>query len=355
MRNSIIKEDIEFIISQALPWEMFQGKTILITGAAGFLPSYMVETLLCLNEIKRLNIRVIGIVRNLEKAKMKFDYFNNNPNFELIEHDVCESLDIPEKLDFIIHAASPATPKVFADDPIGTLSPNVLGTANLLKLGVSKRVECFLFFSTSGVYGHVGEECYPVREDCFGALNPTEISSCYLESKRMGENMCVAWMQQYGIPVKIVRPAITYGPGIKLDDGRSFADFVSNIINRRNIEIYSDGKAIRNFCYIADATLGFFTVMLKGKAGEAYNVATDHEISILELAEVLVGKVFPELDLKVVMKNNPEKFFLRVNYARTTVDISKAKSLGWELHYPIEIGFKRAVESFLIAKNGKDL
>jgi UDP-glucuronate decarboxylase len=148
------------------------------------------------------------------------------------------------------------------------------------------------------------------------------------------------------VPVKIVRPATTYGPGIKLDDGRSFADFISNIVNYQDIQIFSDGKALRNFCYLADATLGFFTVMLKGQTGEAYNVATDHEISIINLAKLLVEKVFPERNLKVVMKKDTSKDYLRVNYSRTAVDITKVKALGWTLNFPVEEGFKRAVESY---------
>jgi len=245
-----------------------------------------------------------------------------------------------------VHAASQATPKVFQADPVGTLSPNVLGTANLLNLAVEKKVECFLFFSTSGVHGHVDESAYPIKEYCYGYLDPTKIASCYLESKRMGENMCVAWMHQYGVPGKIVRPATTYGPGIKLDDGRSFADFISNIVNYQDIEIFSDGKALRNFCYLADATLGFFTVMLKGEPGEAYNIATDHEISIIDLAKLLVENVFPERNLKVVMKTDVSKNYLRTNYSRTAVDITKVKALGWKLSFPIEEGFKRTVESY---------
>lgn len=347
MINSVIESDLRYITGASLPWDSFRNKTILISGASGFLPSYMVETLLYLNKTKQSNIRVLGLVRNIEKAEEKFSHHKGNKDLTFIEQDVCEKVEGAEKIDFIIHAASQATPKIFSKDPVGTIVPNVIGTGNLLDLAVEKKVEGFLFFSTSGVYGYVDEKCYPIKEDCFGHLDPMDIASCYLESKRMGETMCVSWMHQYGVPVKIIRPAITYGPGLKLDDGRSFADFVSNIINNQDIEIFSDGRAIRNFCYLADAVLGFFTVMLKGKAGEAYNIATDQEISIIDLAKLLVEKVFPERKLKVIMKNDPSKNYLRMNFSRTTVDITKAKSLGWELNFPLEEGFKRTVRSFM--------
>lgn len=346
MKNKIIESDLKYITEENSVWEPFRNKTILVSGAAGFLPAYMVETFLYLNETKQFNIRVIGLVRNLERARERFSYYKTSKNLQLISQNVCEQFKINEDVDYIIHAASPATPKIFEADPVGTILPNVLGTANLLNLAREKQVECFLFFSSSGVHGYVDESAYPIKEDCYGYLNPTDLASCYLESKRMGENMCIAWMHQYGVPVKIVRPATTYGPGLKLDDGRSFADFISNIINYEDIEIFSDGQAIRNFCYLADATLGFFIVMLKGKVGQAYNVATDQEISIIDLVHLLVEKVFPERKLKVVMKTDASKNYLRMNFPRTTVDITKLKALGWKLGFSIEEGFKRTVESF---------
>jgi nucleoside-diphosphate-sugar epimerase len=351
MRNSIITSDLKYITAGNLPWETLKNKTILISGASGFLPSYMVETLLYLNEKMNFDIKVVGLVRNLKKAEERFAYYRDSKNMKLIFQDVCEEIKINEDIDYIIHAASLATPKLFRQDPVGTILPNVMGTTNLLKLAVEKKVKTFLYFSTTGVYGHVDESCYPIKEDCFGSLNPADLASCYIESKRMGENMCIAWMHQYGVPVKIVRPAIIYGPGLKLDDGRSFADFISNIVNNQDIVLYSEGKVIRNFCYLADATLGFFIVMLKGKFGQAYNVATDHEISIIDLAKRLAEKVFPERRLKIVMKTDNSKNYLRIDFPRTTVDITKVKALGWRLSFPIEEGFKRTVKSIEESNN----
>lgn len=346
MRNSVIESDLKYITEADLPWELFKDKTILISGAAGFLPAYMVETFLYLNETKKYNIRVLALVRNLKKAQKRFYHYKGNKKLVFVVQDVCQKIKIKGKIDYIIHAASQASPKIFTNDPVGTIAPNVIGTSNLLNLAKEKMVACFLFFSTTGVYGFHNPDEYPLRENCFGHLDPMELASCYVESKRMGENMCVSWMHQYNVPVKIVRPSINYGPTIKLDDGRSFADFISNILNNRDIELYSDGKAKRNFCYVADATLGFFTVMLKGKAREAYNIATDQEISIIDLAKMLVEKVFPERKLKVAMKRDNSKNYLRMNFSRTATDISKAKALGWKLNFSLEEGFKRTIKSY---------
>jgi len=345
MRNRIIEDDLKFISNADLPWDELMGKTVLISGAAGFLISYVVHLLLFLNENRNANIKIIGLVRNAERAYEKYNAVSSE-NLTFVAQDVCDEISVSEKIDYIIHAASYATPKVFRDNPVGTILPNVIGTKNLLELAVKNNVDGFLFFSTSGVYGHVADEDYPVQETCFGALDSMELSSCYLESKRMGENMCVAWMHQYGVPIKIVRPAITYGPGLDLDGGRSFEDFISCIVRKQDIKLFSDGRAIRNFCYIADATLGFFTVLLKGENGQAYNVATDHEISIKDLAQYLVDDVFPDLGLKVIHEYDASRDYLRTQYSRTTVDINKAKALGWTLSFPITEGFKRVVQSF---------
>lgn len=342
----MIESDLKYIAGADLPWELLRNKTVLIAGASGFLPSYMVETLLYLNETMQYDIRVLGLVRDFKKAQERFSYYKENKSLILIAQDVCDKISIDEDINYIIHAASQATPKVFLNDPVGTIAPNVIGTSNLLNLAKEKKVEGFLFFSTTGVYGFADEKKYPLKEDCFGFLNTMDLSSCYIESKRMGENMCVAWMRQYSVPVKIIRPAITYGPGAKLDDGRSFADFISNVINHRDIEIFSDGKALRSFCYLADATVGFFTVMLKGKVGEAYNIAADREISIVDLAKLLAEKVFPERKLNVIMKKDASRNYLRINLARTAMDITKAKELGWKINFSLEEGFKRTVESF---------
>jgi len=353
----VIESDLKYITNVNLPWRSLKNKTVLIAGASGFLPSYMVETFLYLNETKQLNIKVIGLVRDLKKARLKFARYSGDKKLQLIRGDVCAKIKIKEHIDYIIHAASYATPKIFKQDPVGILSPNVIGTANLLELAAEKKIKSFLFFSTTGVYGYLDKSCYPVKETCFGSLDPMDPASCYIESKRMGENMCIAWMHQFKVPVKIVRPAITYGPGISLDDGRSFADFIADVVNNRDIVLYSKGKVIRNFCYIADATAGFFTVLLKGKAGEAYNVATNHEISIIDLAKKLVKDIFPELKLKVVMKKDASKNYLRMDFPRTTPDIRKLKALGWKLSFPINEGFKRTVASYeeIIQKRGKDV
>jgi UDP-glucuronate decarboxylase len=343
--NNIIKEDISSIVNCFEYWERFKNKTILITGANGFLPAYLVESFLSLD--KTYNTKIIAIVRNKQKANNRFKNYMTDANLEIIEHDVCNEFNYNHKIDFIIHAASQASPKYYKIDPVGTLNANVLGTINMLKLAQTKSVESFLYFSSGEVYGEVKDEFMPIKEDTFGYLNPALVRSCYGESKRMGETICVSYYSQYGIKAKIVRPFHTYGPGMALDDGRVYADFVANILKDQNIILNSDGKAKRAFCYLTDATIGFLTVLVNGENGEAYNVGNpQEEYSILELANILVN-LYPEKKIEVILNKTINANYLKSTITRNSPNIDKLKKLNWNPKVTIEKGFKRTVSSFL--------
>lgn len=346
--NKIIKEDVDNIISRFAHWDRFKNKTVLVSGANGFLPAYLVETLLSLGS--SYNTGVIALVRNRQKAEKRFAHWLDNPRLHIIEQDVCDAVSYNGRIDFIIHAASQASPKYYGVDPVGTLNANVLGTINLVKLAHEKQVESFLYFSSGEVYGTVDEKHIPILEDAYGYLDPVKVRSCYAESKRMGENICASWHHQHGVKTKIVRPFHTYGPGMALDDGRVFADFVSNILHEKNITLNSDGSARRAFCYLTDATLGFLTVLVQGKDGEAYNVGNPHEeYSILELARVMTT-IRPEKNLQVTVNESyiQNNNYLKSPYPRNSPAILKIQELGWRPVVDVKTGFTRTVESFLV-------
>ena len=347
MRHPIVTEDLEAITSAALPWDDLAGRTVLVTGAAGFLPAYMVETLLFLNEKHPdQKTRVLGLVRHEGRARARFAAYEGRPDLKLVVGDVSGPVDFGEPVHYIIHAASQASPKYYKSDPVGTLSANIAGTQRLLEMAREQGTKSFLFFSSGEVYGRISDAQVPTREDDYGPVDPMDVRSCYGESKRMGETMCVAWHAQYGVPARVARPFHTYGPGMSLDDGRVFADFVADIVAGRDIVMKSDGRATRAFCYLADAAAGFFTVLLKGTSGEAYNVGNDKaESSILDLALRLVA-LFPEKDLRVVQQPVPTDGYLQSKISRGCPEISRARALGWEPTTTIEDGFKRTVLSF---------
>lgn len=347
MTNEIVRQDLQAIIGHTLPWERFAGKTVLVTGANGFLPAYMVETLLLLNQEGLSDpVHVIALVRNEAAARLRFSGYGSRPDFELLVQDVCAPLNIDRDIHYIVHAASQASPKYFGTDPVGTLSANVIGTSNLLKLATRSTLDSFLYFSSSEVYGELDPSRIPNTESDYGYIDPTSLRACYAESKRMGETMCVALHRQFGVPARIVRPFHTYGPGMRLDDGRVFADFVRNIVERRDIVMKSEGNGTRAFCYISDATVGFFAVMLNGGMAEAYNVGNpDCEVSIAQLADAMT-RIFPEFGLKVIREHRSDSTYVQSPVLRNCPDIAKVSRLGWKPTIGIEDGFRRTVLSF---------
>lgn len=347
MCHPIVEHDLQSIACLPLPWDGLAGKTVLITGANGFLPAYMVEVLLWLNT-HRLSTNpttIIGLVRNKEKFVSRFSGCNKRIDLKMVVQDVCEPVHIDGPVDYIIHAASQASPKYYGSDPVGTLSANVFGTHRLLELAREKGSQRFMFFSSAEVYGTGTESS--LNENSYGYLNPLDVRSCYAESKRMGENMAASWYHQYGIPSVVVRPFHTYGPGMDLHDGRVFADFVADIVASRDIVMKSDGSAIRAFCYLSDAVAGFFTVLFNGLAGNAYNVGNDKgETSILGLAELLTS-LFPERGIKVCRQQvSCETSYLKSTVNRMCPDITRIRALGWEPSVGLAEGFLRTIRSF---------
>lgn len=347
MNTVICEEDFHYITSQPLPWEKLVNKTILITGANGFLPSYIIETLLYLNTKKSTKTTIIGLARNKQKTTERFSTHKNRSDFKIIIHDINKPIRIKEKIDFIIHAASQASPIYYHTDPVGTLKANVLGTYNLLEFSRNQPIESFLYISAGEIYGTM-ESNGVTDETMFGSLDPTNVRSCYAESKRMGETMCVCWHHQYGIPTKIVRLYHAYGPGINLTDGRVFSDFVSNIVHNQNIVLKSEGKAIRSFCYSADVVAGFLTVLLNGKNAEAYNLANENAtVSIKKLAEILIS-LFPEKKLQIIFQERlKEDIYVESKIMVNHPDTQKIRSLGWKPHFSLQDGFLRTIQSFM--------
>ena len=346
LRHRIVTADLQKIIGARLPWERFFGKTVLITGANGFVPAYMLETLLYLNEVSDANIHVAALVRNAEKARQRFAHMGERRDLTLVVQDVCDAYSGAAPVDFIVHAASQASPKFYGRDPVGTFEANVMGTRRMLELARDSGSEGFLFFSSGEVYGKIERPAVPVTESDYGYLDPLNIRSCYAEGKRAGETLCACWHAQFGVPTKIVRLSHTYGPGMALDDGRVFADFVADLVARRNIVMKSDGSTRRPFCYLADATVAFFTVLLLGQEGEAYNVGSDAECSVLELAETLAG-LFPDRNCRVIrQERGPSDQYIPSPVAGGHFDLAKIRALRWEPTTGIEEGFRRTVESY---------
>ena len=347
MGHTIVEADLQAILAAESDWTLLAGMTMVISGAAGFLPAYMVETVMALNDRRvQKPTKVIGLVRNLKRATERLHTYQGRADLELIEHDISQPMPDLKAADFVVHAASQASPKFYRADPVGTIAANMSGTEHLLRLAHTRQAKRFLYFSSGEVYGPTPARV-PTAESDYGPLDCLNVRSCYAEGKRLGETLCVAWKEQFGVPATMVRPFHTYGPGLRLDDGRVFADFVRDVVDRRPIVLKSDGRATRAFCYLADATSAFFAVLLRGQLGQAYNVGNDQaEISIADLAELLVG-LFPERNLAVVRQtrkaNDP---YLPSALERSCPDIALLRQLGWQPTTTLTEGFRRTVRSF---------
>ena len=346
--NNIIISDMDFIAQSSLSWKVLQNKTIMVTGGGGFIGSYLIKSLLHINKKHNLDLSVICVARKIDSVNHRLIEYLKEKNFKVILHDISNPLpnNFPNA-NFIIHAASQASPKFYGVDPIGTLSANSLGTLNLLNHALKIKSEKFLFISSAEVYGDPVNPDLSISEKDYGYLDPINIRSCYAESKRIGETMTVAWGNQHNIYTSIVRPFHTYGPGLSFNDGRVFADFVSDIVNNQNITLKSDGSAKRTFCYIRDTVSGILTVLLTGKKNEAYNIGNpDTEIAIKDLATILVN-LFPQKQLKVKFEIETQNMnYLKSPISHICPSIEKLKKLGWTPLVDIKEGFTRTIESY---------
>lgn len=347
-KSSVVSNDIQEIIKSNNFWSFFFGKQILITGATGFIASYIVEVLLELNNSQNANITVFALARDRNKFNSRYLNHLNKKSLIFLHGDVSTDISqyLPKTLEIVIHAASNASPKFYGSDPLGTLKANTLGTYNLLNICRLRNIESFLFISSAEVYGIPNK--IPTGEVDYGYLDPMEIRSCYAESKRMGENMCLSSYYQWSVPIKIARPFHTYGPGMDLNDGRVFADFIKNIVHKENIVINSSGRAQRAFCYLSDAVEAIFCILAKGKFGEAYNIGNDEaEISILRLANKLQG-MYPDRINKVILNENKNSNkYLKSKVDRICPNISKINKIGWSPRTDIVEGFSKTVMSYI--------
>lgn len=344
-KNSIIREDINTISSNSLPWESLANKTVLITGGGGFIGAYLIKTLLHLNQLFDLGLSVVCVTRNKASVNKRLNYCNYFPELVVFEQDMSLPLrpDFPTA-DIIIHAASQASPAYYSNDPVGTLSTNIIGTINLLDFCRKRNIDKFLYISSGEVYGELVDANSAITENSYGYLDPTKVRSCYGESKRMSENICVSYSHQYGIDTRIVRLFHTYGPGLLPNDGRVFADFIHAVSAGRDIHMTSDGSSRRPFCYISDAVTGIFHVLLNGKSSNAYNLANpDAEVSIKELAEI-VSSIRSDVNINV-KSSCPPAGFLKSPISKQIVNIDELKLLGWSPQISIAAGFNRSISS----------
>lgn len=325
----------------------FEGRTILITGAAGFLGAHLLHYFTVLNRSlsKASQCRVLAVDNFIRGVPDWLAPLGQAPGVEVVRADV-STLPDGERPDFVIHGASIASPTYYRLHPIETMDANVMGLRRLLEYAVRRMPEGFLFFSSSEIYGDPDPASIPTPETYRGFVSCTGPRACYDESKRFGETLCVNFAGVHGLPITIARPFNNYGPGLRISDRRVLPDFFRDVLGGRDITLLSDGRASRTFCYVSDATSGYLRILLLGRRGEAYNIGADApEIAMKDLAELVLKTA--KSTRKVVYQRSEDADYVTDNPVRRCPDIRKAREqLGYSPKIGLEEGLRLSFEYY---------
>ncbi len=343
--SKIISEDIKNLANALQDHKnYFEGKTFLITGACGFLGRYMILLLKYLND---------NVLKQKASAFL-LDNFITGYEPEVIsdahlmfrKHNVIEPFVTDKEIDYIFHAAGIASPAYYTKFPIETMDVGTIGTRNMLELARKKKVKSFVFFSSSEVYGDPDSKHIPTPETYNGNVSIAGPRSCYDESKRFGETMCLIFWRAFNIPVKIVRPFNVYGPGIRPDDYRVLPNFIEYALRKKRLPIHGDGKNTRSFCYINDALEAIFKISFSNTSGEAFNVGNpEPEISVKDLASLVVELLSHQVQAEHV--DPPHAVYASSDPKRRCPDISKLQSfVNFKPRYALREGLQRTIEWF---------
>lgn len=331
MNNSIFEEDIKNIIND-FDMSVFDGKTILVTGATGLIGKLCVKSLLN----SGYNTQVIALVRDEEKAK---NIFGESKRLTYLVQDINQRINTTRRVDYIIHAASTTSSKDFVEKPVETIYTAINGSRNILEFAKNKRLEGMVYLSSLEIYGVNEKE--NIKERDYGYIDILNPRSSYSESKKMVETMCISYGTEYGIPVKIARLAQTFGAGVSISDNRVFAQFAKAIINKENIILHTKGETKRNYCYTTDTVRGIFTILTKGENNNAYNVANENSYcSISEMAHLLENE-YTKVEYKIDEVNRGYNPTVKI-----ALNTKKLNALGWEAKVNLKEMFDRLIMNF---------
>lgn len=346
-----LQEDLELIVKSNIPINSIANSTILITGATGLVGTQLVRVLACYNRIKKTNIKILALVRNEEKARSIYGELLDRANIMLVNADITEKIKIDDKIDYIFHCASITTSKIMILQPVETILIAVEGTKNLLELAREKNVKSFVYVSSMEVYGSFESINKPVTESELGYINPLKVRSNYPESKRLCENMCVAYLSEYGVPVKIARLAQTFGAGVLAGENRVFAQFARCVIKNENIVLHTLGKSEGNYCYLRDTIKALIILLIKGKDGEAYNISNEAaHITIIDMAK-MVSQRIAKGKIEVLFDIPESNVFGYAADTKLKLDSSKMQNLGWKPEVGLEEAYIRLINSLRISEN----
>lgn len=305
-------------------------KKVVITGGAGFLGSHLCERLV------QEGFFVFCLDNFISGNKENIRHLLPDKNFRLIQHNVSNYIDIAGKVDYVLHFASPASPDDYLRFPIQTLKVGSLGTHNSLGLAKDKKAK-FMLASTSEVYGD--PLVHPQPESYWGHVNPIGVRGCYDESKRFAEAITMAYHRKHKLDTRIIRIFNTYGPRMRINDGRVIPNFIYQALHNKPLTVYGSGKQTRSFCYIDDLVDGIWRLM-RAKTNDPVNLGNPNEFNILTLAKLVIK--FTQTKSRIIFKSLPQD-----DPRQRKPDIARAKKLlGWQPRVELEEGLKKTIDWF---------
>ena len=332
LNSNIYRNDIKRALEK-YDFSAFDGKSILVTGAAGLICSSLIDVLLVLQETTGIKIKIWGAGRDLNKIEKRFD-----DKIMPIIYDAILPLKIAEDVDFIIHGAGSASPELYTNKPVETMLSNINGVNNLLNYCIGKKTR-MVYISSSEVYGQKDRED-PFIETNYGYIDLDNIRNSYSESKRASEMLCKSYAIEYGVDVSVVRPGHVYGPTASKKDKRISSDFAYKAARGEKLEMLSAGLQNRSYCYCIDASMAILACLIKGVSGEAYNIGTKDVTSIREMARILAKA--GDVELKIKEPNKEEKSaFNPMN--NSSLDMRKISEIGYVESFTAREGLKHTV------------
>lgn len=320
-----------------IEWDCFKNSSFFVTGATGLIGSIVVKTLCYFKKKTGANIKIYTYVRNMDKFKKMYGH---NDQIEVIVGDIRDSIQIKNRVDYIIHAAGVTTSKYMVTNPVETLMTSILGTENVLRLAREHKVKGMVFLSSMEIYGITKAYMNPITEDKLGYIDILNARSSYSEGKRVCELFCASYAQEYNVPVKIARLAQTFGAGVSKNETKVYASFAKNAISGEDIVLHTAGDGMGNYCYTTDAVGALLCLLTRGNAGEAYTVVNSKNSMKIKDMAALVAKNWGG---KVVFEIPEENIYGYAPASCMKLSGEKMESLGWKA----EVGLKEMYERMI--------
>jgi nucleoside-diphosphate-sugar epimerase len=343
--SEVLSEDIQDIITASdIPWPQLQNSHVLVTGATGMIGGMLVKVLAKANLYHHLSMKIIGQGRN----RKSLSELQQVHGIHVIDGDIRNASLLEDKFhqaDYIYHCAAITASKDMIAQPVDVMNTTLSGIINILELAKLCHSRSMVYLSSMEVYGQTDKE--EVTEDNLGYLDLTNPRSCYPVSKRAAEALCHAYTSQYHLPIKVARPAQTFGAGTKPTDTRVFAQFARSAIRHEDIILHTDGSSRGNYCYLADAIRALILLLLKGENGEVYNIASD-TATIREMAE-LVAQEYDVQTLIDIPDNRTAYGYAEPAHYRLNID--KLQALGWKPKYDLLESYRRMIRDWAAQPN----